>query len=102
MSLIAGSELGPYQIIDVLGAGAMGEVYRARDPRIGRDVAIKVLSSGFSPDPDRLQRFELEVRAAGALSHPNILSIYDMGHQDGAPYIVSELLVGETLRECLS
>ncbi len=80
----------------------MGEVYRARDPRLGRDVAIKILSAGFSADPDRLRRFEQEARAAAALNHPNILAVFDIGTHDGAPYIVSELLEGETLRESLA
>src|SRR5204862_4818141 len=97
-----GTRLGPYEIVGAIGAGGMGEVYRAHDSRLGRDVAIKVLPSGFSADPDRLHRFEQEARAAAALNHPNILAIYDIGTQDGAPYIVSELLDGETLRERLS
>src|SRR5262245_20220534 len=80
----------------------MGEVYRARDPRLGRDVAIKVLPPAFSNDADRLQRFEQEARAAAALNHPNILAVYDVGRHDAAPYIVSELLEGETLRSKLS
>src|SRR5712692_7474202 len=99
MSLAAGTQLGPYEILAPLGAGGMGEVYRARDPRIGREVAIKVLPAAFAGDPDRLRRFEQEVRAAGALNHPNILAIYDVGTENGAPYIVSELLEGATLRE---
>ncbi|HET7839973.1 MAG TPA: protein kinase, partial [Terriglobia bacterium] len=82
-----------------LGAGGMGEVYRARDPRLGREVAIKVLPTAASSDPERLRRFEQEARAAGGLNHPNILVIYDIGVHQGAPYIVSELLEGETLRE---
>ncbi len=80
----------------------MGEVYRARDTRLGRDVAVKVLPSSFSRDPDRLHRFEQEACAAGALNHPNILSIYDIGRHDGSPYVVSELLEGETLRKRIS
>ena len=79
----------------------MGEVYRARDPRLGRDVAVKVLPAAFSADPERLHRFEQEARAAAALNHPNILAVHDIGQHDGAPYIVSELLEGETLRERL-
>ncbi len=98
MSLSAGTRLGPYEITSPLGAGGMGEVYRARDPRLGREVAIKVLPSSFSQDPDRLRRFEQEARAAGLLNHPNILAIYDIGTHDGSPYVVSELLEGETLR----
>src|SRR6266852_1277810 len=80
----------------------MGEVYRARDPRLERDVAIKVLPSSFSQDPDRLRRFEQEAKSAGVLNHPNITAVYDVGSQDGAPYVVSELLEGETLRARLS
>ena len=102
MSLPAGSRLGPYEILAPLGAGGMGEVYRARDSRLGRDVAIKVLPSSFSNDPDRLRRFEQEARAAGLLNHPNVTAVYDIGTVDGAPYVVSELLEGETLRARLS
>jgi serine/threonine protein kinase len=99
MPVAAGTRLGPYEIISPLGAGGMGEVYRARDTRLGRDVAVKVLPSTFSADPDRLQRFEQEACAAGALNHPNILAIYDIGKHDSSPYVVSELLEGETLRK---
>ncbi len=102
MPVIEGVRLGPYEVLAPLGAGGMGEVYRARDTRLGRDVAIKVLPQSFSSDQDRLHRFEQEACAAGALNHPNILSIYDIGTHDGAPYIVSELLEGETLRKRLS
>jgi eukaryotic-like serine/threonine-protein kinase len=102
MTLPAGSRLGPYEILAPLGAGGMGEVYRARDPRLGRDVAIKVLPSSFSNDPDRLHRFEQEARAAGVLNHPNVTAVYDIGTVDGAPYVVSELLEGETLRARLA
>ncbi|HEX9304741.1 MAG TPA: protein kinase [Thermoanaerobaculia bacterium] len=98
MSLSAGSRLGPYEIVSALGAGGMGEVYRAKDPRLGRDVAVKVLPASFSTEPDRLRRFEQEARAAGLLNHPNITAVYDIGSHDGAPYVVSELLEGETLR----
>jgi serine/threonine protein kinase len=98
VTLAPGAYLGPYEILSAIGAGGMGEVYRARDPRLGRDVAIKVLPAAFSADPDRLHRFEVEARAAAALNHPNILAVYDLGTHDGAPYIVSELLQGETLR----
>ena len=101
MTLNPGTDLGPYRIIEPIGAGGMGEVYRARDGRIGRDVAVKVLPARFSQDPDRLRRFEQEARAAGALNHPNILVIYDVGTHEGAPYVVAELLQGETLRERL-
>ncbi|HEX5855169.1 MAG TPA: protein kinase, partial [Thermoanaerobaculia bacterium] len=95
----AGSRLGPYEILSPLGAGGMGEVWKARDPRLGRDVAIKVLPASFAADPDRLRRFEQEARAAGILNHPNITAVYDIGTSasDGAPYVVQELLEGETL-----
>ncbi len=105
MSLIAGSRVASYEIVSLLGAGGMGEVYRARDPRLGRDVAIKVLPAGFAGDPERLGRFEQEARAAAALNHPNILAVYDVGQHpstgsgQAAPYIVTELLEGGTLRE---
>jgi len=99
LSLAAGTRLGPYEILGLLGAGGMGEVYRARDDRLGREVAIKVLPAGLSQDPDRLRRFEQEARAAGSLNHPHILAVYDVGNHDGSPYVVSELLEGETLRE---
>src|SRR6266540_5265681 len=102
MELTAGSRLGPYEILSPLGAGGMGEVYRARDPRLGRDVAIKVLPASFSADPDRLRRFEQEAQAAGALNHPNITIVYDIGTHENAPYVVQELLEGETLRMELS
>ena len=101
MRLAAGTKLGPYEIVLPLGAGGMGEVYRARDPRLGREVAIKVLSSALTGDGDRLPRFEQEARATAALNHPNILAVFDIGQQDGSPYIVSELLGGDTLRASL-
>ena len=90
-----------YEIIGLIGSGGMGEVYRARDTRLNRDVAIKVLPGFSTTDPNRLRRFELEARAAAALNHPNILAVYQMGSFQGAPYLVSELLVGETLRDRL-
>lgn len=96
-----GRVLGHYEIVAFLGAGGMGEVYRARDSRIGRDVAVKVLPPTVAAHPERLRLFEQEARAAGALNHPNILSIYDIGIEDGAPYVVYELLEGETLRDRL-
>ncbi|HEY6929485.1 MAG TPA: WD40 repeat domain-containing serine/threonine protein kinase, partial [Thermoanaerobaculia bacterium] len=102
MPLSAGARLGPYEILAPLGAGGMGEVYRAKDPRLGRDVAIKVLPASFSKDPDRLKRFEQEARSAGILNHPNVTIVYDVGQHDGAPYVVQELLEGETLRSELS
>src|SRR5512143_3156375 len=80
----------------------MGEVYRARDPRLGREVAVKVLPASFSQDADRLRRFEQEAKAAGILNHPNITAVYDIGSHDGAPYVVQELLEGETLRSVLA
>ena len=101
MALTSGTNLGPYKIIALLGAGGMGEVYRARDSRLGREVAIKVLPNSFSRDPDRLRRFEQEACAASALNHPNILAVYDVGTHDGAPYLVTELLEGSTLRDRL-
>jgi eukaryotic-like serine/threonine-protein kinase len=101
MNITPGARLGRYEIHSLLGAGGMGEVYRARDPKLNRDVAIKVLPAAFSADPERLRRFEQEAQAAGALNHPNILAIYDVATHEGAPYVVSELLEGETLRERL-
>jgi len=94
----AGSRLGPYEVLAPLGAGGMGEVWKARDTRLGREVAVKVLPASFSADPDRLRRFEQEAQAASALNHPNILTIHDVGTHEGSPYVVSELLEGETLR----
>ncbi len=102
MTLAAGSRLGPYEVVGLLGAGGMGEVYRARDERLRREVAIKVLPASFSQDADRLKRFELEAQAAGVLNHPNITAVYDLGSHEGSPYIVTELLEGETLRSRLS
>ena len=112
MPLAPGSRLGPYEILAPIGAGGMGEVYRAKDPRLGRDVAIKVLPAKLSQDADRLKRFEQEARAAGVLNHPNITAVYDIGTDTststsggegaGAPYVVQELLEGETLRAALS
>ena len=99
MALTSGTKIGPYEIISLLGAGGMGEVYRARDSRLRREVAVKVLPPSFAQDSGRLHRFEQEARVVGALNHPNILAIFDVGAQDGAPYLVSELLEGEGLRE---
>jgi eukaryotic-like serine/threonine-protein kinase len=102
MALSPGSRLGPYEILAPLGAGGMGEVYRARDPRLAREVAVKVLPASFSQDTDRLRRFEQEARTAGSLNHPNITAVYDIGTHEGSPYVVSELLEGETLRAALA
>ena len=102
MALAAGTKLGTYEIVTLIGAGGMGEVYRAKDTKLGRDVAVKILPASLSKDPERLRRFEQEARAAGQLNHPNILIVHDFGTHDGAPYVVSELLEGETLRDRLS
>jgi serine/threonine protein kinase len=89
MPLVPGTKLGPYEIESLLGAGGMGEVYRAHDARLGREVALKILPLSFAADIDRLRRFEQEARAIGALNHPNILSIYDVGSENGATYIIT-------------
>src|SRR5216683_6938286 len=102
MTLSPGFKLGPYEIVESIRAGGMGEVYRARDARLGRDVAVKVLPASLSRDAERLKRFEQEARAASALNHTNILTIFDIGTHEGAPYLVMELLEGETLRERLT
>src|SRR5215470_11353752 len=101
MSLTSGTKLGPYEIISSIGAGGMGEVYRARDTRLGREVALKVLPESFATDTDRLRRFEQEARTVSSLNHANILAVHDVGEQDGTHYIVTELLQGMTLREKL-
>ena len=101
MALAEGSRLGPYEIIGRLGSGGMGVVYRARDPRLGRDVAVKVLPDAVATDEERLRRFEREARAAGALNHPNVVAVHDVGNADGTPFVVTELLEGETLRDRL-
>ena len=98
MVLSPNARLGRYEIRSLLGQGGMGEVYLARDPKIGRDVAIKVLPAQFSCDAERLARFEQEACAAGALNHPNVVAVHDVGQHDGSPFVVSELLEGETLR----
>src|SRR5215510_2645595 len=102
MALPAGKQLGPYAVLAPLGAGGMGEVYRARDTRLGREVAVKVLPERFASSPDALARFEREARAVAALSHPNILSLFDFGQVDGIASAVTQLLKGETLRERLA
>src|SRR5262245_24914736 len=101
MPLTAGAKLGPYAIVGPLGAGGMGEVYRAVDPRLEREVAIKVLPADVADDPDRLRRFRQEALAAASLNHPNILAVYDIGADADVPFVVSELLTGATLRETL-
>ncbi|HEY7058296.1 MAG TPA: protein kinase [Vicinamibacterales bacterium] len=101
MALPPGTRIGPYEIVSPLGAGGMGEVYRARDARLGRDVALKILPSDVSSDPDRRARFELEARAAAALNHPNILGIYDVGSEGAHSYIAAELVSGESLASLL-
>src|ERR1700740_112303 len=101
MTLAPGTKLGPYEIVAPIGAGGMGEVYRAKDTRLGRDVALKILPESFAREADRLHRFEQEARAVAALNHPNILAIHDIGQHNGSPFLVSELLEGETLRAVL-
>ena len=101
MALAVGAKLGPYELAASIGAGGMGEVYRAHDQRLGRDVAVKIIPVSFASDASRVRRFEQEARAAAALNHPNILAVYDIGTHDECPYIVSELLEGQTLRERL-
>ena len=102
MTITPGTRLGPYEISALIGAGGMGEVYKARDTRLGREVAVKVLPASIAADPDRLRRFEQEARAVAALSHPNILAVHDIGEHDGTHFLVSELLQGESLRELLT
>ena len=101
MALIAGTKLGPYEIQSPLGAGGMGEVYRARDTRLDRIVAVKVLASHLSSSPELKQRMEREARAISSLNHPHICQLYDIGSQDGTDYLVMEFLEGETLAEKL-
>ncbi len=102
MSMTPGTRLGPYEVLSVLGAGGMGEVYQARDQRLGREVAIKVLPAHLASDPERLRRFELEARSASALNHPNIVTIYDVGSADATSYLAMELVAGTTLRQLAS
>src|SRR5580704_6518351 len=101
MALATGTKLGPYEIQSPLGAGGMGEVYRARDTRLGRDVAVKVLPAGLAADPSLRQRLEREAKAISKLSHPHICTLYDIGHQDGVDFLVMEYLEGETLEQRL-
>jgi serine/threonine protein kinase len=96
-----GQTVSHYKILEQIGAGGMGEVFRAHDSRLNRDVAIKVMPASFAADVDRLRRFQVEAQAASALNHPNILVVHDIGTHEGAPYLVTELLEGETLRERL-
>lgn len=97
MPISKGDLIGPYEIVGWIGAGGMGEVYRARDPRLGRDVAIKLIAGSMAMDANRVRRFEQEARGAGQLNHPNVLAVYDVGSHADAPYIISELLDGESL-----
>src|SRR5687768_8567727 len=97
--LVPGSRVGPYEVVSLLGEGGMGQVYRGRDPRLGRDIAIKVLAKDSSQDADAIARLEREARAIAALSHPNIVAVHDVGREDGNFYVVTELLEGSTLRE---
>jgi serine/threonine protein kinase len=102
MAIAAGSQLGPYEVVSLLGIGGMGEVYKARDPRLDRYVAIKVLRESFAHHPERLARFEREAKAIAAFQHPHICTLYDVGHQDGTDYLVLEYLEGETLANRLT
>ncbi len=102
LSLQPGTELGPYTIDGLLGVGGMGEVYHAHDARLGRRVAVKVIPAIFATDRERLRRFEQEARAAAALNHPGVLAVYDVGVHEGAPYLVTELLEGVSLRDKLN
>lgn len=101
MPMLPGRRIGPYEILSAIGAGGMGEVYKARDTRLNRDVALKILPESFANDAERLRRFEQETQAVAALNHPNILAIYDVGTRDNSPFLVSELLDGESLRTLL-
>jgi len=102
MTLTPGTQLGSYEITSLLGSGGMGRVYKARDLKLGRDVAVKVLREELASDPERLQRFEQEARAASGLNHPNIIHIYDIDKHGSTPYIAMEYVEGKTLREILS
>src|ERR1700674_3512202 len=102
MGLATGTRLGPYEIVALLGAGGMGEVYRARDTRLDRNVAVKVLPANLSSDPSLRQRLEREAKAVSKLSHPHICTLHDIGHQDGVDFLVMELIEGETLEQRLT
>jgi serine/threonine protein kinase len=102
MGLMSGTKLGPYEIASPLGAGGMGEVYRARDTRLDRIIAIKILPAHLSDNPEAKQRFDREARAISSLNHPNVCALYDVGHQDGVDYLVMEFLDGETLAQRLA
>src|ERR1043166_9406628 len=101
MSLTAGTRLGPYEILSAIGAGGMGEMYRAKDTRLDRIVAVKVLPTHLSGNPHLKQRFEREARAISSITHPNICALYDIGHQNGTEYLVMEFLEGESLAKRL-
>jgi serine/threonine protein kinase len=102
LELLPNTRISHYRVVSKIGAGGMGEVYLAEDTRLDRRVALKILPANYASDTDRLKRFEQEARATSALNHPNILTVYDIGSHEGAPYIVAELLEGEELREQLS
>ena len=102
MRLAPGTRLGPYEILSAIGAGGMGEVYKARDTRLDRTVAVKILSPDIASSPDARQRFEREARTISQLSHPHICALYDVGSEDGLDYLVMELLEGETLADRLA
>src|SRR5262252_6197574 len=102
MRLAPGLQLGPYEVVAALGSGGMAEVYRARDTRLGREVALKVVNESLVTNPDLVRRFEQEVRLAGSLNHPNLVAVYDVGHHEGSPFLVTELLQGESLRKRLA
>ena len=101
MTIVTGTRLGPYEILSPLGAGGMGEVYRARDPRLDRTIAVKILPERLSSNPERRQRFDREARAISSLSHPHICSLYDVGQQDGIDYLVMEYIEGDSLADRL-
>src|SRR5438067_2811786 len=101
MAIASGTKIGPYEVLAPLGAGGMGEVYRAKDTRLGRDVAIKILPKVMSADPERKQRFQREAKTISSLNHPNICTLHDIGSQDGLDYLVMECVEGETLAKRL-